>query len=92
MSGCPSLSKKYWDISKIPEILQQIEKTKKVKKKTGPMWGKKNIDEDEKTTEKVTGEKQGDLGGWLADDSINGGECMNIREYNIFYFILLYLI
>ena len=56
------------------------------------MWGKKNIDEDEKTTEKVTGEKQGDLGGWLADDSINGGECMNIREYYIFYFILLYLI
>ena len=74
VSGCPSLSKKYWDISKIPEILQQIEKTKKVKKKSGPIWGRKNIDDDEKTSEKGVGEKQGDLGGWLSDDINNGGK------------------
>jgi hypothetical protein len=68
VSNCPSLSKKYWDITKIPEILQQIEKSKNAKKKPAPMWSKKTLDGEDKAVP-GPGEKQGDLGGWLTEDS-----------------------
>lgn len=71
VSNCPSLSKKYWDITKIPEILQQIEKSKNAKKKPTPMWSKKTLDEEDKAAP-GPGEKQGDLGGWLAEDNGTG--------------------
>ena len=73
VTGCPSLSKKYWDISKIPEILLQMEKTKKVKRRTSsPMWGKKTLDGDEKDADKSVGERQGEPGGFL--DGSNGAK------------------
>lgn len=70
VSGCPSLYKKYWDITKIPEILKQMEKSKSVKKKSATTWGKKSIEGDDKGGAAVgNGERaQGDLGGWLNED------------------------
>ena len=71
VSGCPSLYKKYWDITKIPEILKQMEKSKNVKKKSATTWGKKGADGDEKGGAGGVGNGErivGDLGGWLNDD------------------------
>ena len=71
VSGCPSLYKKYWDISKIPEILKQMEKSKNVKKKSATTWGKKGADGDENGGAGGVGSGEkivGDLGGWLNDD------------------------
>lgn len=70
VSGCPSLYKKYWDITKIPEILKQMEKSKSVKKKSATTWGKKSLEGDDKGGAGVgNGERaHGDLGGWLNED------------------------
>ena len=69
VSNCPSLLRKYWDITKIPEILQQIEKTRNMKKKSASTWGKKNTELDEKIP-LGTNERQSDLGGWVNEDSV----------------------
>ena len=59
-----------------------IEKTKKVKKKASPMWGKKTLDGDDKLNEKLNGngEKQGDLGGWLTDENGNGNKLSGQKD------------
>jgi hypothetical protein len=54
-TNCPSLNKKYWDISKIIDIIKQIEKTKNIRRKKDkesdtPLWEKKALVGDEKVS------------------------------------------